>query len=532
MIDTNKGIIAWFTRNPVAANLLMIIILVGGLFTAMTIRKQMFPQFESSWMSIQVAYPGAAAQEVEEGITMKIEDSLEGMQGIERHITYSNRGFSQSWIRIDESYDSKEVLDEVKMQIDSISTFPDGMERPIVAKEKYRQEVMFLSLHGPLSQRELKDLGSKIHDELLALPGVNIAEYYSGLRYEIGIEISPDRLREYGLTFRDVSNAVRASSANMSAGQIRAENQAYRGKEFEKLPLVSLADGSQVLLGDVATVNDGFQEGIQFSKFNGDNSRTFFIGASEDQDITKVAATINEYLAKKADELPDNVVLESFVDMTYYLEGRLNMMIENLLWGGLLVILSLALFLRIKLAFWVMMGLPVSFLGALLFMPLGGLDITINIMSLFAFILVLGIVVDDDIVIGESAHSEIEKHGLSTENVIRGVKRVAVPATFGVLTTIAAFLPMLLDTGPEAAVSKSIGGVIILCLIFSLIESKLILPAHLAKMKLKPHNPKNPLHRMREGLDGGLKRFIDNSYRPMIRKFIDFRYPVIFGFVG
>ncbi|MEC8326602.1 MAG: efflux RND transporter permease subunit [Pseudomonadota bacterium] len=541
MIDTNKGIIAWFTRNPVAANLLMIIILVGGLFTAMTIRKQMFPQFEINWMSVQVAYPGAAAQEVEEGITMKIEEALEGMQGIERLITYSNRGFSQSWIRIDESYDAKEVLDEVKMQIDSISTFPDGMERPIVAKEKYRQEVMFLSLHGPLSQRELKDLGYKIHDELLALPGINIAEYYSGLNYEIGIEISPDKLREYGLTFRDVANAVRASSANMSAGQIRAENgyismrvenQAYRGKEFEKLPLVSLADGSQILLGDVATVNDGFQEGIQFSKFNGDNSRTFFIGASEDQDITKVAATINTYLEKKAKELPEGVTLESFVDMTYYLEGRLNMMIENMAWGGLLVILSLALFLRIKLAFWVMMGLPVSFLGALLVMPLGGLDITINIMSLFAFILVLGIVVDDAIVIGESAHSEIEKHGHSTDNVIRGVKRVAVPATFGVLTTIAAFLPMMLDSGPEAAVSKSIGGVIILCLIFSLIESKLILPAHLAKMKLKPHNPKNPLHRMREGLDGGLKRFIDNSYRPMIVKFIEFRYPVIFAFVG
>ena len=189
MIDTNKGIIAWFTRNPVAANLLMIIILVGGLFTAMTIRKQMFPQFENSWMSIQVAYPGAAPQEVEEGITMKIEEALEGMQGLERLITYSNRGFSQTWIRIDESFDTKEVLDEVKMQIDSISTFPDGMERPIVAKEKYRQEVMFLSLHGPLSQRNLKDLGSKVHDELLALPGINIAEYYSGLRYEIGIEI-------------------------------------------------------------------------------------------------------------------------------------------------------------------------------------------------------------------------------------------------------------------------------------------------------------------------------------------------------
>jgi multidrug efflux pump subunit AcrB len=375
----------------------------------------------------------------------------------------------------------------------------------------------------------------------LALSGINVAEFYGGLNYEIGIEISPDKLREYGLTFRDVANAVRASSANMSAGQIRAENgyismrvenQAYRGNEFERLPLMSLPDGSQILLGDVATVNDGFQEGIQFSRFNGDNSRTFFIGASENQDITKVAAVVDEYLAKKANELPEGVVLESFVDLTYYLEGRLNMMLENMAWGGLLVILCLALFLRVKLAFWVMMGLPVSFLGGLLFMPLGGLDITINIVSLFAFILVLGIVVDDAIVIGESAHSEIEKYGHTTENVIRGVKRVAVPATFGVLTTIAAFLPLMFETGSNAAFAKSIGGVIILCLIFSLIESKLILPAHLAKMKLSPHDPKKPLHRMRAALDGALKRFINNSYRPMIKKFIEFRYPVIFAFIG
>ena len=541
MIDTNKGIIAWFARNPVAANLLMIIILIGGLFTAMTIRKQMFPQFENNWMSVQVAYPGAAAQEVEEGITIKIEEALEGMQGIERLITYSNRGFSRAWIKIDESYDDKEIVDEVKMQIDSISTFPDGIERPIVAKQKYRQEVMYLSLHGDLSKRELKDLGSSIHDELLALPGINIAEYFSGLNYEIGIEISPDKLREYGLTFRDVSGAVRSFSANMSAGQIRAENgyismrvenQAYYGKEFEKLPLLSLADGTQILLGDVATVKDGFQEGIQFSKFNGENSRTFFIGASEEQDISDVANVVNKYLDKKADQLPQGVTLEAFVDFTYYLDGRLNMMLENMMWGGLLVILLLALFLRIRLAFWVMMGLPISFLGAFLFMPMPGLDVTINIMSLFAFILVLGIVVDDAIVIGESAHSEIEEKGHSVDNVIRGVKRVAIPATFGVLTTIAAFVPMVLDDGPGAAISKSIGGVIILCLIFSLVESKLILPAHLAQMKLKPHNPKNPLHRMRERLDNGLKVFIENKYRPFIRKCIDYRYPVMWGFVG
>lgn len=541
MIDTNKGIIAWFARNSVAANLLMIFILVGGLLTAGTIRKQMFPDFESNWLQVQVAYPGAAPQEVEEGITVKIEDALEGLQGLKRVITYSRRSFSQAWIEVDEGYDAKEVLDEVKLQVDTISSFPDGMERPIVSQEKFTQEVMFLSLHGDLTNHELKDLGNKIHDEILALPGINVAEFYSGLAYEIGIEISPDKLREYGLSFRDIAAKVRGFSANMSAGQIKAqngyislrvENQAYKGHEFEQLPLITLEDGTLIRLGDIATINDGFQEGIQYSKFNGENSLTYSIGASKDQDITKVAKVMYNYLEAKEKELPQNVTLESFIDMTYYLNGRLDMMISNMIWGGLLVFLMLAMFLRIRLAFWVMMGLPVSFLGAFLLMPTAGLDITINIASLFAFILVLGIVVDDAIVIGESAHAEIEEHGHSLESVVRGVKRVAMPATFGVLTTIAAFLPMMLDDGPGRAFSMAIGGVIILCLIFSLVESKLILPAHLARMTPRPHNPKNPLHMVRQLIDTNLKRFVENVYRPTIIKAIHYRYTVIMCFIS
>ncbi len=538
--STEKGLIAWFARNPVAANLLMIFILVGGILTAFSIRKQMFPQFESPWLSIQAVYPGAAPQEVEEGITIKVEESMEGLEGIKRLITYSNRGFSQTWIQVQEGYNPQEVLDEVKMQVDSISSFPIGMERPIVRYDKFEQEVMWMSLSGSLSNAELKELGNTLHDEMLALPGVNLLSFFSGLNYEIGIEVSPDKLREYGLTFRDISSAVRAFSANMSAGQIRSdngyismrvENQAYRGQEFESLPLKTLEDGAQIFLRDVAVVRDGFEEGLQFSKYNGKNSLTFELRASKDQDITKVADTVKRYLAERNKTLPADVQIEPFIDLTYYLDGRLNMMIENMIWGGILVMLMLALFLRVRLAFWVMMGLPVSFLGAFLFMPMGFLDVTINLASLFAFILVLGIVVDDAIVVGESVHAEIEKKGHSLDNVVRGVKRVAIPATFGVLTTVAAFLPQTLATGPAAAFSKAIGGVIILCLIFSLVESKLILPAHLAAMKDKPSNPKNPFHRLREILDGGLKNFIENLYRPFIERCIHYRYTVIVGFL-
>ncbi|WP_105168059.1 efflux RND transporter permease subunit [Pseudoalteromonas sp. T1lg23B] len=537
---TEKGIIAWFARNPVAANLLMVFILVGGLLSAFSIRKQMFPQFESHWLSVQAIYPGAAPQEVEEGITIKVEEAMEGLEGIKRMITYSNRGFSQTWIEVEEHYEPLVVLDEVKMQVDSIPSFPVGMERPIVSYDKFVQEVMWLSLYGDLDNAQLKDLGNVIHDEMLALPGINLVEFHSGLNYEIGIEISPDKLREYDLTFRDISQAVKAFSANMSAGQIRSENgyismrvenQAYRGKEFENLPLRTLEDGAQIRLGDVATIHDGFEEGLQYSKYNGKNSLTFEIQASKDQDITKVASTIKNYLAERSKTLPEGTGIEPLVDLTYYLNGRLNMMIENMILGGILVMLMLALFLRVRLAFWVMMGLPVSFLGAFLFMPIGALDITINLASLFAFILVLGIVVDDAIVVGESVHAEIEQHGHTLDNVVRGVKRVAIPATFGVLTTVAAFLPQTFASGPAAAFSKAIGGVIILCLIFSLIESKFILPAHLAAMKDKPSNPNNPFHRLRASLDNGLKRFIENLYRPFIERCIHYRYTVIVGFL-
>ncbi len=540
-IDTNTGIIAWFARNSVAANLLMIFILVGGFFTIGTINKQMFPQVKINWISYAAPYPGSAPQEVEEGITIKIEEALETVQGLKRVITYSNRGYSNGWFEVELDYDPQVVLEEVKSAIDSISSFPEGMERIKVEREKFRQEVMYVSLYGDLTNGELKELGRKVHNEIQQLPYINISELFTGLDYEISIEVSKDKLREYGLSFRDIANSVRNYSRNMSAGQIRAENgyinlrvenQAYRGHEFEQIPVVTLEDGTKIVLGEVATIIDGFEEGLQYSKFNGKNSVTLFIGAADNQSITDIAEVVKKYVDDKASVLPPGVKLETWVDMTYYLEGRLNMMVDNMKSGAVLVFLMLALFLRVRLAFWVMMGLPVCFLGTLLVMPMEFVGVTINVISLFAFILVLGIVVDDAIVMGESAHEEIEEHGHSTENVIRGVKRVAMPATFGVLTTIAVFLPFLFGEGPSSAFGKAIGSVVILCLIFSLVESKLILPAHLVKMKMKAFNPKNPIDRLRLWVDTKLKHFIETVYRPSLALFINYRYAVLMFFIS
>ncbi|MCG9696654.1 efflux RND transporter permease subunit [Shewanella sp. Isolate11] len=551
MSDTNKGMIAWFARNSVAANLLMIIIIIGGLLTANTIRKQFFPQVEINWIEFSAFYPGAAPQEVEEGITIKIEEALESVQGLKRVITYSNRNSATGWFRIEDSYDPQMVLEEVKSAIDSISSFPDGMERPKVERIKLRQEVFYISLYGDMAPKQLKELGEKIHDELMQLPLVNITEFYGGLGYEIAIEVSKDKLRQYNLTFNDIASAVRGYSRNMSAGQIKAENgyinlrvqnQAYVGYEFENLPLVTLEDGTNLKLGDVATVIDGFEDGIQYSKFNGKNSVTFFVGASNDQSITDVAKVVNNYVEQKQASLPQGIKLDTWVDMTYYLEGRLQLMLDSMKSGAVLVFLMLALFLRVRLAFWVMMGLPVCFLGTLLFMPMAMIDVTINVISLFAFILVLGIVVDDAIVMGESAHSECEEKGQTIDNVIRGVKKVAMPATFGVLTTIAAFLPITMDEGPSSAFGQSIGYVVILCLLFSLVESKLILPAHLAHMKAKTivkPGSKKPLDILRRAVnylqgkvDDGLQYIIKDLYHPTLKQAVKYRYAVIMLFIS
>ncbi|MCG9736691.1 efflux RND transporter permease subunit [Shewanella insulae] len=551
MPDPNKGIIAWFARNSVAANLLMIIIIIGGLLTASTIRKQFFPQAETNWVEFSAFYPGAAPQEVEEGITIKVEEALERIQGLKRVITYSNRNSASGYFRIEDSYDPQVVLDEIKSEIDSISSFPDGMERPRVERIKHRQEVFYISLYGDLPPKQLKEFGEKIHDELMQLPKVNITEFYGGLDYEIAIEVSKDRLREYNLSFNDVAKAVRGYSRNMSAGQIKAENgyislrvqnQAYVGYEFESLPLITLEDGTKLLLGDVANVIDGFEEGIQYSKFNGKNSVTFFVGASNDQSMTDVAKVVNQYVEDKQASLPQGLNLETWVDMTYYLQGRLDLMLDSMKSGAILVFIMLALFLRVRLAFWVMMGLPVCFLGTLLFMPAAMIDVTINVISLFAFILVLGIVVDDAIVMGESAHSECEEKGQTLDNVVRGVKKVAMPATFGVLTTIAAFLPITMDDGPSAAFGQSIGYVVILCLLFSLVESKLILPAHLAKMKQKTQvkpGSKNPINLLRIGVnylqakvDNGLQFVIYRLYKPSLTLSVKYRYMIIALFIS
>lgn len=528
------GLIAYFANNSVAANLMMLFIIVMGFLSYKTIQRQMFPNIEINYINVNANYPGASPQEIEESILIKIEESLKDITEIKKGVYRAFRNGGSASLEIHTDAELTDVLDKVKLRVDGIATFPAGMEPVTISQIEFRQDVIGMTLVADLPLFELKPIANNIEDELLQLSNVSLVVNDVPLD-EIAIEIDPDTLRQYNLTISDVMNAVRRYSANFSAGQlktdagvisVRVENQFYSGEEFRQIPVKIGEYGAKVLLQDIATIKDQFTEGERYFKFNGENAVYLSVKATQSQNIIPVAESVKAYIDQKNKELPPGVRIEPLMDMTYYLNARLDMMKLNLLQGAILVAIMLSLFLRFKLALWVMIGLPVCFLGAMMVMPLFG--ISINIVSLFAFIMVLGIVVDDAIVIGEAAYSEVEKSGGGVDNVVRGAKRVATPATFGVLTTIAVFAPFTLSSGPESAFFYGIAVVVMLCLVFSLIESKLILPAHIAHTHFTPIKKGGWRDRFNTRFFG----FVNGPYKRFVSKCVEWRWTVLFSFIA
>ena len=542
-VDPQKGIIAWFARNSVAANLLMAFLILGGLFSSyFLVNKEIFPSYELNYLQISVAYPGAAPQEIEEGINIKIEESIQDISGIKKVTSVASDGFGNVTIEVEDNYDPQDILDEAKLAIDAISTFPDNIEKPNIFRIKPENNVIWVSVYGDLTLHEMKELAKSIREDITSLPAVTRAKVTGVRDYEISIELSEDKLREYGLNFAQVAQAVQNSSIDLPGGSIRAQDgdillrtkgQAYTGEDFEKIVVSTRPDGSRIMLPQVATIKDGFEERLEYTRFNGKPAAIIEVSSIDDQNALDISAQVKAYIEERRMTLPAGAQLDTWGDLTHYLKGRLNMMLSNMFYGALLVFLILAIFLELKLAFWVMMGLPVCFLGAVLLMPVEPFSLSINLLTLFAFILVLGIVVDDAIVIGESAYTEIEKHGHSLENVVRGANKVAMPATIGVLTTIVAFLPMLMVSGPQGIIWKSIGMIVILCLMFSLVESKLILPAHLAHMKpKKPRSQLGKIGLLKANFNDKIQYFIHHKYRDFLDRCIKQRYNVVAIFIG
>ncbi len=545
-VTEEKGVIAWFAANHVAANLLMILIIVAGLISLRSIRQETNPEFELNMIQVQVSYLGAAPQEVEEGVVIKIEEAIQDIQGIKRIRSESFEGSGNVTIEVDTDADLTQVLSDVKTRVDAISTFPALTEKPVIFKQEVNNPVVMIALNGNLTDLTRKALGNEIRDELLQMPSVNKVIYFSDRPYEISVQVSERTLREYGLTMSEISQAIKNSSIDMPGGTIktdggdillRTKGQVYTGRDFGALVLRTYPDGTRLTLQDVATINDGFVESDRFGRFNGQPTATLQVVAVGQQNEIETSRAVKEYIAEKSKTLPDGIRMDIWIDLPKYLEGSLDRMENNIISGAILVFVVLSLFLRMKVAFWVIVGLPVSFLGTLWIMP--AWPVTINTISLFGFIIVLGIVVDDAIIIGESVYTKIRRDGHTLDNVIQGVHRVAVPATFGVLTTIAAFAPLMFIGGVVAPFFEAMSLVVILCLAFSLLESKLVLPSHLVQANIAPvdeddlFRPQRTIGfseripraflKLQRHVQHGLHALIHDYYKPWLERAVDNR---------
>ena len=379
-VTSEKGIIAWFAANHVAANLLMLFIIVAGLISVATIRKQTTPDFELNTIRVQVPYLGAAPQEVEEGVVVKVEEAIQDVKGIKKLTGNAREGVGSVVAEVSADVDINEVLNEIKTRVDAISTFPALTEKPVIFKEEIPIHIVFIAIHGALDEFSRKRIAQEVRDELMQLPDVSSVQFLGDRAYEISIEVSEVILRQYGLTMSEVSQAIKNSSVDMPGGTIksdggdillRTEGQVYRGNEFASIVLRTFQDGTRLTLNDIATITDGFVETNGYGRFDGNRTATLRVLASGEQNELTTAAAVKKYMAEKSDALPDGVNMDIWVDRSHYLKGRLQMMSKNMWQGALLVFIVLSLFLRVKIAMWVVVGIPITFLGTMWLMPHG-----------------------------------------------------------------------------------------------------------------------------------------------------------------
>jgi len=489
-----KPIIAWFAANHVAANLLMGLIILAGLVTIPQMQRKSFPDIDIPVISITVPYLGAAPEEVEEGVCVRIEEELDGIEGVKQIRSNANEGMCTVSVELYETADSAKALDEVKNRVDSIDTFPEQTEKPITTLVSPIRNVLDITITGPNDERTLKELAQQVRDDITQLPGVTQVTVSNTRPYEISIEVSEQSLRRNGLSFDQVAAAVRSGSLDLPGGSIktnageillRTKGQAYWGREFEDLVVTTRADGTRLYLKDVATIVDGFADTDQSLRFNDKPAALIRVARMGEQDVQYIARTVKQYVEDVGPKLPEGVELTVWNDGSTILQDRLETLLNSGRQGFLMVLILLALFLRPRLAFWVSLGVPVAFLGAIFLTNAVGMSI--NAISLFGFILVLGILVDDAIVVGESIHSRHQEGVGRLAGAIEGAQRVTIPVTFGVLTTVAAFMPLLFVSGTMGQIMAVMATVVICCLVFSLIESQIILPAHLGNSSVQSH---------------------------------------------
>jgi multidrug efflux pump subunit AcrB len=543
-----KGMIRWWADNHVAANLLMIAILIAGIVGFFKLEREIFPTIPFPGMQVIVTWPGASPKDVEQQVVSRIEESLKDLESLDWVRSESREGWGGVFIKAESSSDFASVMDDVTSRVQGISSLPPGIEQPRITQWVTRNEMMRVAVHGDADERTLKRLAEKMRREVAQLKGVSIVETFGTRNEEISIEVSESALRRYRVSFDEITQAIRGASINLSAGNVqtsggiytlRTDNLADTEVDFSSIVVRQLPEGGVITVGDVATVIDGFEEDEILATLNGEPAVLIQVMSSEVMDVVLMSKSVNEWLEKRKEDLPEGISLTLWTDAAVDFESRMSSIGSAAVSGLILVFIVLFLTLRPIVAFWVSAGVATAYAGTFVFMPM--LGISLNMLSTFAFLLVLGIVVDDAIIIGERIHTEVESGNTGLDGAAGGAYRVSKPVIFGVLTTIIAFLPWLFISGITSEFTRQISWVVILALGFSLIESLLILPAHLAN--IKPVNPTSKIARMQSRISESIVWFGNVKYGAFLEKvlkapgitfmaFIGFFIVVAFGIMG
>lgn len=535
--------IDWFARNSVAANfLLLTIVCIGAYNMVYDIPLEVFPETELEQVTIQVSQRAATPEDMETGVTTRIEEAVADLPYIDELTSSSFEQGSAVTVLLNPGTDTQKALNEVKSRIDALSSLPETAERPIIEVPVISAEVLSLVIYGELDETEMATIARRVRDDLVRYDGISQASIEGIRPYQISIEVQQDTLRSYGLTLNDVALAIDRQAIDLSAGQLRSatgdillrsKNQAYDFNDYNKIVVRRYKDGSSITLGQIAKIDDGFDENPIVTRFNGNHAAIVDVYRVGKESAISVSDAVQDYLKTELQRYPDSVKFAIWDDDSRIVRERLKTLINSGWQGAILISLLLALFLHPTVALWVVVGIPVCFAGALIFFPAMG--ITLNVISMFSFIMVLGVVVDDAIVTGENIYSHRSRGASGIDAAIKGTHEVAVPVVFGIVTTMLAFVPMLLLTGGSAAFGQNIGGPVIVTLAFSLIESKLILPAHLSKLNIHSTS-KNPLvvrlDTLRDKVSGGLDYFLQKGYKPVLAHSLRHRYVTLLGFIG
>lgn len=533
-----NGLIAWWTKNTVAANLLMVACFIGGAIAFSQLERELNPSATFTGASINVAWPGASPREVEEQIILRVEEAVSGIDGIEHIDSTAREGSASISIEGDDNIDQTRFLNEIKNRVDGISTLPADAFPPVVSQWSNFQPGAFMALYGDLPERELNRLAREVRDELAQLQGGSpLVNLWGEQREEVSIEVSEEALRRYNLTFDDVAQAIRGSSINLAGGQVRTETGnlqiaaralADTEEEFERIVIRQNRDGSTIRVSDVANVIDGFEDRRQVRTLNGQPSISIAVQSPETSNLTELSKTLNDYIERKNKELDGEAELYVWFDAAEPFNAQLGLVASNAFVGLVLVLIILMLFLRPAVALWVSVGIAIAFAGAFIFMPATG--VSLNFLSIFGFLLVIGVVVDDAIIVGESIHNVVEEgEAEGPDASILGTQLVVKPVFFAVLTTIIAFSPWLFIGGGAAQFTRQISLTITYALAFSLIEAFFILPAHLSHMK--PQNKDGVYYRLQRGFSEGIVDFANKVYRPVVKLALRFRYFTVATFI-